>query len=120
MIDPLAGALVGHAVGDFLLQNDWMALNKKQRSLPCAVHCLLYTAAVMAFSGWWSNESAALIAAAVFVPHFVIDRTQLVRGYMWLNGQSKFAQPPMSPWSMIAVDNAMHFACLWVVAVLLA
>jgi len=29
-------AIIGHLVGDYLLQNDWMALNKKKRSLNCA------------------------------------------------------------------------------------
>ena len=39
--------LIGHLVGDYLLQNDWMAENKAKHKglgwLTCAVHCLLYT-----------------------------------------------------------------------------
>lgn len=45
-------ALVGHLVGDYLIQNDWMALNKKQSSLHCAVHCGLWTLSVILFAGW--------------------------------------------------------------------
>lgn len=28
--DTLVLAIIGHLVGDYLLQNDWMALNKKK------------------------------------------------------------------------------------------
>lgn len=35
----MISALVGHLVGDYLLQNDYMALNKKKSSFHCMVHC---------------------------------------------------------------------------------
>ena len=101
--------LVGHLIGDYLLQNDWMALNKKARSLPCLVHVTLYTMVVLACAGWLASPAAWLLVA---VPHFLIDRSQFVRWYMQAIGQAKFSQPPMAPWSIIAVDNAMHAACL--------
>ncbi len=34
--------LVAHLVGDFILQNEWMASNKKHRSFACLVHVLVY------------------------------------------------------------------------------
>ena len=37
----MLSAIIGHLVGDYLLQNDWMALNKKASSLHCAVHCCI-------------------------------------------------------------------------------
>lgn len=116
MDNSLAGALVGHCIGDYLIQNDWMALNKKKRTWPCLVHVTLYTLAVMHYSGWEYHDQAPAIAAAVFIPHFLIDRSQFVKWYMGVIGQSSFAQPPMAPWSFVAVDNTMHFLCLWVVA----
>lgn len=74
--------LLGHLVGDYLLQNNWMAGNKTSRWLPCYTHCLIYTLAVCFFTGfnlWW--------ALIVFVSHFPIDRWsladkwgQLIRG----------------------------------------
>lgn len=49
----MMGMLVGHLVGDYLLQNDWMALNKKFKNfegrLACGVHCFLWTLSVLAF-----------------------------------------------------------------------
>ena len=37
-----ADQLVAHAVGDYLLQSEWMATEKTKRSLPALVHCLTY------------------------------------------------------------------------------
>lgn len=115
-MDNLVGAIVGHFVGDYLLQNDWMANNKKRKSLPCLVHVVLYTAAVMLFSGWFTHQHALAITAAIAIPHFIIDRSHIPYWYMLAVGQKNFAHVPMAPWSIIAVDNTMHFVCLWIVA----
>ncbi|RLA29302.1 MAG: DUF3307 domain-containing protein, partial [Gammaproteobacteria bacterium] len=37
-----ADQLIAHAVGDFLLQSEWMAREKTKRSLAALVHCLTY------------------------------------------------------------------------------
>ena len=34
--------LIAHAVGDYVLQSEWMAMEKTKRSLPALVHCLFY------------------------------------------------------------------------------
>ncbi len=44
--------LIGHLLGDWLLQNDWMASGKKEFWLPLAVHALLYAAGVGLITGW--------------------------------------------------------------------
>ena len=44
--------LFGHLVGDFLLQNKWMALSKGNNSWRCLVHCIVYTASVCALTGF--------------------------------------------------------------------
>jgi len=106
-------AIVGHLAGDFLLQSDWMANNKKQNSLACAVHCLLWTASVCAFSGCWKP----LVVALLFATHFVQDRTQFIPFWMMrVVRQSQFASPPSAPWSFIVVDNVWHvvaIALIW-------
>ena len=100
--------LIGHLVGDYLLQNDWQALNKKQSSYHCAVHVSFYIMAVFVFTQWpwW----ALLITA---VCHFVQDRTGVIRWYMRIMGQEKFATGPCSPWSIIVVDNVFHLVQLY-------
>ena len=112
MQNTLTLAIIGHLVGDYLLQNDWMALNKKKHTLHCAVHCTLWTLAVCAFTGWWMP----LAIAVLWVTHFAQDRTQIILYWMTkINRQPKFVEPPMSPWSIIVVDNVWHIVALWVV-----
>jgi hypothetical protein len=117
----LAGAIVGHLVGDFVFQNDWMAQNKKKCSFACGVHVLIYSACVMFFSGWlfYPAASAAVIFLVVAVPHFLIDRSLFISWWMrTIAGQKSFAGSPFAPWSMVVVDNTWHLMCLWLTDVL--
>jgi hypothetical protein len=109
--ESLASAIVGHLVGDYLLQNDWMALHKKASSLRCAIHCALWTASVMLFAGWRSP----VVAAVLFATHFAQDRTGVIRWSMRMAGQEQFASGPCSPWSIIVVDNVWHIATIWAI-----
>jgi hypothetical protein len=109
------GLIVGHLVGDFLVQNDWMARNKTSRTPHCFVHCLFYTLAIWAFSFWWMP---AWGLAVVFGTHFPIDRWRLARRYMvHISGQKDFATGPLSPWSIIVVDQVFHLIVLFVVGI---
>ncbi len=119
----LASAIVGHLVGDYLLQNDWMALNKKKDAFPCAVHCALWTISVMMFAGWmhpvenefdiWFNP---IILVMLFTTHFIQDYTNIVKFWMTrINRQPKFVEPPMAPWSLIVVDNVWHILTIWII-----
>jgi hypothetical protein len=108
----LVYAIVGHLVGDYLLQNDWMAQNKKKASFPCAVHCLLWTMAVTVLAGWW----VWWVPPVLFVTHFIQDRTTVINWWMRFNRQSGFASPPLAPWSIIVVDNVWHILTLALIA----
>lgn len=104
-------AIIGHLVGDYLLQNDWMALNKKKRSFPCFVHCFLWSLSVVTFAQW-----NGIAFGVLFATHFIQDRTQIIKFWMTrINRQPKFAEPPMAPWSIIVVDNVWHIVTIWAV-----
>jgi hypothetical protein len=111
MNDNLLLAIIGNLVGDYLLQNDWMALNKKSRSFPCVVHCTLWTVAVCMFAGWYKWQ----VVSILFLTHFIQDRTQIIQFWMKTIGQSKFGTPPMAPWSLVIVDNVWHIVTIWAV-----
>jgi hypothetical protein len=100
--------LMGHLIGDYLLQNDWMALNKKKASFPCTVHCLIWSLCVLLCARWplWTLP-------VLFITHFAQDRTNIVVWLMNHKGQKQFAQPPMAPWSIIVVDNVLHMTVVW-------
>jgi hypothetical protein len=108
----LAFAIVGHMVGDFLLQPDFIASRKKSSSLICALHCLVWTLCVIALAGWWKWW----VFGVLFVTHFVQDRGNIIRWYMRLARQQNFTQPPLAPWSLIIVDNTFHLLALAIVA----
>jgi len=110
----LALALIGHLVGDFLLQNDWMAENKKKSSVVCAVHALVWTLCVCFFTGW-----GIIQAVPLFLMHFAQDRSYFVDWWMDLIGQHKFRTGLLAPWSSIIVDNVFHVLQIWAVWLLL-
>jgi hypothetical protein len=74
--------LLGHLVGDYLLQNDWMAKNKADNNLEgwCAafIHCILYTLAVCLFM--WNFQ--LIWIAVVFLSHFPIDKFAFGKWYL--------------------------------------
>jgi Protein of unknown function (DUF3307) len=120
MKDTLLLAIIGHLVGDYLLQNDWMALNKKVSgpygNIACVTHCSIWSMAVIVFSGWYHAIHLFDVCTVLFITHYAQDRTDIVRIWMTkINHQPKFVEPPMAPWSLIVVDNVWHILTLWAV-----
>ena len=134
------GLIVGHMIGDYVLQNDWMAANKtnprpafadwddyqanaveaRRRWVighaACTVHCLLYTLAVWACSFWWMPWWGL---AVCFACHWPLDRFRLAGRWMRnVSGQAAFAGGILSPWSVIVVDNTAHLLTLFVIGLL--
>lgn len=94
-------ALLCHAVGDYILQSDWMALNKTKRTWVAAVHATLYTVPFLVVT----RHPAAL--AIILLSHLVIDRFRLARYVAW-------AKNWLAPWSRkheasrVTVDGVPH------------
>jgi hypothetical protein len=107
--------ICGHLVGDYVLQNDWMAANKTSRSWPCAVHCAMYSLAVFLCAGFLVSWHVPILAGVI---HFPVDRWRLARKFMTFNGQEAFATGLLAPWSVVVVDNTIHLVTLLVLAVL--
>lgn len=101
--------IFAHLIGDYILQNDWMANSKKNDWKACVVHVATYMIPFI-FCGfnWWQF---ALIATQ----HYAIDSTQFVVWFMKAKGSGKFAEAPMSPWSIVLTDNILHI--LWIALV---
>lgn len=113
-----ADQLVAHAVGDYLLQSEWMAREKTRRSFAALVHCLTY---VLPFLLLTQNPFTIAIIAGT---HFVIDRWHLARYVAWAKNRpwpgsvawSQCRETGFSPdtpswlagWLVIIVDNIMH------------
>ena len=67
--------LIFHGIGDFFLQTDYQALNKKKKGRlglkQCLIHCTTYSLPFLFIASW----KAVL---AIFITHFIIDRTNIV------------------------------------------
>jgi hypothetical protein len=113
-----ADQLVAHAVGDYVLQSDWMATEKTKRSFPALVHCVVYT---LPFLFLTQNPATLAVIAGV---HFVIDRWHLARYVAWAKNwpwpgsapwdecrETGFHQDTprwLSGWLVIIIDNVLH------------
>ena len=120
--------LLGHIVGDYFLQNNWMALSKGKHNglgwTTCLVHCLLYTLAVCTLM-WCFNPIWIVI---VFLSHFIIDKFGIPEKYLQLiRGRSlEVFQKQNDPYDAhiglragfnvyvyITVDNGMHLLLMY-------
>lgn len=72
-----ADQLVCHAIGDYVLQSDWMANEKTKRSVAALAHVLTYALPFLALRP--SPAALTLIIAT----HFMIDRWRLARYVCW-------------------------------------
>jgi hypothetical protein len=98
--------IYAHLIGDYFIQNDWMAQKKKESSFRCLVHVITYMIPFL-FCGlvWWQ---LVLIA----IQHYIVDRSNFVKWFMDIKGSHIFATNVCFPWSMIVVDNILHI--LWI------
>jgi hypothetical protein len=80
-----ATQLVCHAIGDYLLQSDWMANEKTKRSIAALAHVLTYAIPFL-----FLRPSIAAMAFIIGT-HFVVDRWRLARYVVWAKN---FLAPP--------------------------
>ena len=119
---------VCHLIGDFLVQTSWQANNKRgglgrdplaRRAL--LSHASTYTLAFTPALVWIGDQAdlavALIAAAAIFIPHMVVDDGRLVRAYM--TRVKKCPDPPPG-WLTLLVDQSTHLVCLWATALLVA
>lgn len=104
--------LVGHLVGDFLLQTRWMADNKARQLTPLLVHALVYTGAVAAFA-YLGGGLSLLAILAVLLSHVIIDRRNFT--CFWVKHINK-ADDLL--WMKIVVDQVWHILVLALVTLI--
>ena len=75
-----ADQLVAHAIGDYLLQSDWMANKKRTEDAAAAVHALVYT---LCFIPFWTRGPLPVSLFVICFTHFLIDRYGLARYVVW-------------------------------------
>src|SRR4051795_3852099 len=105
--------LVSHIGGDFILQTEWQALNKRgglgrDRESRRALrdHALTYTLAYVPGLVWIAAERGdalpLLLAVLITLPHVIVDDGTLLRG--WMRAVKHCADP--APGLTIMVDQS--------------
>jgi hypothetical protein len=125
-VSVLAGFLVAHMVGDYLLQTDWQARNKRGGLTGGGVarkalvsHVTTYTLAFLPAFVWIGAELdavwAIVAAVLVYVPHLVIDDGRLVGLYL---ARVKRVDG-LNHGVAASVDQSFHVLSLFLVAVMI-
>lgn len=122
-VEVFAVFVVCHLVGDYLLQTDWQARNKRgglgssataRRAL--VSHVGIYTLAFApAYVALWDDLGAGVagVAALIFAPHLVQDDGRLVTAYL---RRVKGCDAAGNDSLFTAVDQSFHMVALLLVA----
>ena len=111
-----ADQIVAHAVGDYVVQSDWMANHKTKRALPAALHAITYALPFLFLKP--SRKALAVIVGT----HYLIDRYRLARFVCWAKNQTgpietheltdtgyPDSRPPwLAYWLLFITDNILH------------
>lgn len=120
-----AAFIVCHAVGDYLLQTDWQARNKRgglgpdpERRRALLSHVTSYTLAfVPVLIALWDSLGAGVlgIAALVFIPHAIQDDGRLLTAYI---RRVKGCDAVTVDSIFTSVDQSLHLVALFLLALL--
>jgi hypothetical protein len=108
-LTPFEAAFMLHLIADWLLQNEWMAVNKVRLSHPAAwVHGGIHAILLGLVVGWAGGITLGLL-------HMLVDTRVPVR---WLIKHFKKCEDsPDLPILLIGCDQVLHLTCLagWMV-----
>lgn len=103
-----------HLIGDYITQNDWMALKKKKAGIAgfsiCLLHCTIYALPFLFIGSIYAF-------CVILISHFILDRTHIVEWYLAARngvdnidnfGFSKERPFAITIWLMIITDNIFH------------
>lgn len=115
--------LWAHALGDYVVQSDWMALHKRTSVFACGVHAISYSV------GFWIIGASWTQLLFIAGTHFVIDHLAIARYIVWFKnkiwdwktypsfaecdrtGYPNVGDAWMTVWLYIIVDNLLHVTC---------
>lgn len=95
-----ADQLAMHAIGDYVLQSDWMANEKTKHWYPALCHAITYSVGFVLFR---PSVTAWLV---IFGTHYLIDRYRLARYVCWAKN---FLAP--KTWWKLSKSMGMWSSC---------
>jgi hypothetical protein len=119
--------LLGHLVGDYLLQSKKMAIEKSTKGLNglmwCFFHCVLYTLVICLFT----STTEPIKIFLIFMSHFPVDRWSLankwlkiIRGRNFMTAyksKAEFHEIDLSFSTIVyvVVDNTIHLLLMAII-----
>lgn len=127
-VEVFAVLVVCHLVGDYLLQTDWQATNKRgglsgprEATHALLKHIATYTLAYVPALVWIGDEvgagKAVGVAALIALPHLIQDDARLLGAYI---ERVKGGGAANSPEVFQAVDQSFHLVALLGTALLVS
>lgn len=108
MLTPFEKGLIAHLVADWILQNDWMALNKTNLRHPAGwVHAGIHGVCLGLALGWLGGLVLGFV-------HLLIDTRVPVD--WWIRVFKNCGKAPEATSIAIWLDQTLHIACIaaWV------
>jgi len=114
--------LLAHVFGDYILQSDWMALNKRKSYMVAFIHAVTYSLPFVllhpSFVAWFViMQTHALIDHLAVARYVCFAKNFLAPPSAWpvwakTNATGYDEEKPtwMSTWLFIIADNALHLA----------
>lgn len=121
-MNPFLILIIIHFIGDFLFQNDRMAIGKSKSVYWLTVHVSVYSVILLFLGSFLIKDSIDLVCfvGINFVLHWITDFfTSKLTTYLYLrnekNPQEKFLFNSWRHWFFvcIGIDQCIHYSCLF-------
>lgn len=113
-MNPISAVLIGHLIGDWIIQTDWQAENKTKSWKANQQHMLSYHIALLTLISLSMPLNFVLMTLIVsWVSHSIIDRRWPVQRLMEVSQSKPFSQ---TTFGIIAVDQTLHLSILLLMA----
>ena len=104
ILTPFEAAFMVHLIADWLLQNEWMAVNKVRLSHPAAwLHGAIHGVLLGLVLGWVGGLVLAFL-------HIFVDTRLPIR--WWIRVFKKCQNSPDLPILLIGCDQVLHIGCI--------
>lgn len=108
---PFINGLIAHLIADWLLQNEWMAINKvKVGHLAGIIHALIHGMLFL-------FVFPPLVALTLGVIHYLIDLRFIL--VWWRKSYRQTTEGVFALHVAIWQDQAVHIICIWIATLVL-
>jgi len=116
---PLELFLIVHFIGDFILQNSWMASNKNKSNFALGVHSLVYASVFIPLIIYYKFTYPLISFFVLFLSHFIIDKDSLFISFLEQIKRIKKENYTEIMWRIILLVNDQLLHLLVIVLILL-